>query len=518
MIGNLQLENFKIFNSRTEFYFAPLTILTGANNSGKSTVLQALRIINQEVFNKSYNLSRLRTSSIMDQIGNINDLISYKNKNGFSFQFPFYLGDPRTNYHNNPFLKNLNTIWSLKVVYKPILTNNEEALLTSLILLNSNNEVAYEMKYIGNYHKDNQDYWTTISLDKLFEDDFNGSNYLYFDYQIIKPTNKLQTLQWESLKKYYSDGYPFYEESLKEYEKSIFHRDEITGIADLFDEHFDHFSNVYDYLSSRTDSFGKEPWYKPHVYPTKNIINLSEAIQFLINKIFHFPLQEYSHIYLPPLRGLNKRIFSNNDDIPIIKAINRYSFLEEELSDKEIRFLKKWLNVFIGGDELEVSRYYGVASSLKIFKNSRYQSIADLGYGASQFLPILLEGVNISMQNNQENDVHQTLLIEEPEANLHPNLQSLLADFFIDLTQNLGIQVIIETHSEYLIRKLQYLVAKKLCEPTDLALYYFEGAGNVRKINFLSDGKLDKDFGPGFLDEANNLSVELFRLHHSQNN
>ncbi len=52
------------------------------------------------------------------------------------------------------------------------------------------------------------------------------------------------------------------------------------------------------------------------------------------------------------------------------------------------------------------------------------------------------------------------VLLEEPESNLHPNLQSKLADFLIDASDRFGIKWVIETHSEYFIRKLQYWTAK----------------------------------------------------------
>ena len=47
------------------------------------------------------------------------------------------------------------------------------------------------------------------------------------------------------------------------------------------------------------------------------------------------------------------------------------------------------------------------------------------------------------------------VIIEEPEMNLHPKYQSLLADLFLELSERYGFRFIIETHSEYMIRKTQ---------------------------------------------------------------
>ena len=39
---------------------------------------------------------------------------------------------------------------------------------------------------------------------------------------------------------------------------------------------------------------------------------------------------------------------------------------------------------------------------------------------------------------------------------------------------------------------------------------YKKGAEKVRRIPIKEDGRLLKPFGPGFYDEADNLSLELF--------
>jgi len=121
--------------------------------------------------------------------------------------------------------------------------------------------------------------------------------------------------------------------------------------------------------------------------------------------------------------------------------------------------------------------------------------------------------------------VKKTILIEEPEAFLHPNWQSSLIDFFLFCQRMYDVQFIIETHSEYLIRKLQYFVATNIINPSDISLYYFSEKKNVVnneecviKINILEDGGLDKDFGQGFFDEAINLKLEIFKLKNSQKN
>ncbi len=114
-----------------------------------------------------------------------------------------------------------------------------------------------------------------------------------------------------------------------------------------------------------------------------------------------------------------------------------------------------------------------------------------------------------------------TIAVEEPEIHLHPKYQSLLADMFVDAYRERKTHFIIETHSEYLIRRLQLLVAgvetEQKLDKDDVAISYIytkdeaEKAGQplVKNISICDDGYLDDTFGSGFFDEAPNLSRKL---------
>ena len=110
------------------------------------------------------------------------------------------------------------------------------------------------------------------------------------------------------------------------------------------------------------------------------------------------------------------------------------------------------------------------------------------------------------------------IAVEEPEVHLHPKYQSLLAEMFVEAYQKYNIHFIIETHSEYLIRKLQVMVAdkKNALLPSDVSLNYVEKEGDGvsanRKIEIGEDGRLSEPFGKGFLDEADSLAMEILKL------
>jgi predicted ATPase len=90
--------------------------------------------------------------------------------------------------------------------------------------------------------------------------------------------------------------------------------------------------------------------------------------------------------------------------------------------------------------------------------------ITDVGFGVSQILPVLTlcyyapEG--------------STIILEQPEIHLHPSVQAGLADVFIDVALSRKLQIILESHSEHLLRRLQRRVAEKKLGPERTALYF----------------------------------------------
>ena len=111
-----------------------------------------------------------------------------------------------------------------------------------------------------------------------------------------------------------------------------------------------------------------------------------------------------------------------------------------------------------------------------------------------------------------------TISIEEPEIHLHPKFQSILADMLVEACQKYNIHFIVETHSEYLIRKLQLLVAGHIegigIDRSRVSIYYINSEDDkskqkVKRIEICSDGYLDDSFGEGFYDEATRLSRQL---------
>ncbi|MCL2247591.1 MAG: DUF3696 domain-containing protein, partial [Lentimicrobiaceae bacterium] len=139
--------------------------------------------------------------------------------------------------------------------------------------------------------------------------------------------------------------------------------------------------------------------------------------------------------------------------------------------------------------------------------NGEKFALPQLGTGISQVLPILVMCLAA--------EPGSTIAIQEPEAHLHPKMQSRLADFFIAMSLS-GRQCLIETHSEYMIEQLRYRVItqeetdkEKLHEKTKL---YFvskkEGVSQFKKIEMNSYAKLS-EWPEDFFDESNKLADKI---------
>jgi predicted ATP-dependent endonuclease of OLD family len=207
-------------------------------------------------------------------------------------------------------------------------------------------------------------------------------------------------------------------------------------------------------------------------------------------------------------------------------------------------FLRRWVKEFeIADDVIFENTKEGAGMFIYFINQGEKILLADLGYGITQVVSMLMK-IELSILNNlklskylsivslkclrkyYDNEL-QTLSIEEPEANLHPKFQSKLADMFMETNEQYNINFILETHSEYLIRKLQYLVAVKKINSDKIVIHYLNepdilqrsgDKSQVVELNIQNDGSLDGEFGSGFFDEATNWKVELMRIKHNQKN
>jgi hypothetical protein len=258
----------------------------------------------------------------------------------------------------------------------------------------------------------------------------------------------------------------------------------------------------------------------------KNIFNAMQKLNSEINDL----------IYIPPNRVNNYKSINTSLDQDIttvfIKRLNKMQYQDTYELPIE-HFINYWLAQLKLDKRVNIKTIDDIIRMYSTSERDNQGVNSDLGYGIGQLFPLIcfmsLCNDEYTLTNTDllvepefldipQNGFGNCFLIEEPEANLHPNFQSKLADIFIDASWKFGHQFIIETHSEYMVRKFQYWVAKGKIKPEDVNIYYFDNRNDdpivedliITKINIKPDGSLTKSFGPGFFDEADNIAMKIF--------
>ncbi len=160
----------------------------------------------------------------------------------------------------------------------------------------------------------------------------------------------------------------------------------------------------------------------------------------------------------------------------------------EQSKSRQFRMLVKSLQELKLLNEIHTKTFPGGRFDIKVKPShaSVDTSLIDVGFGVSQFLPIIVADLQLERG--------ATLAISQPEIHLHPSAQSLLGEYFLRNVTSNEKRYIIETHSEYLINKFRALIAKGDLKPDDVSVYYLRKTSdrsNSFRITFTKDGKIE---------------------------
>lgn len=604
MIKKIGIQNFRVFKEFTEFELRPLTILTGTNNSGKSSFTKLLLLLkngvkdlnfkkglhNLESFKKvlSWDLDddKLKISFpnslhfLDDDYFITNSYIADNENNGKLFQIEISNEKENLilfNYDGTDSTLQLNLEQLISLVY------NGKILDYELGEAPDGDPIGvWTKKYIHEMdHNASEDIVTLENFEEIFRT--NPSDYSDSDQTSLK-TPSIGNIAFKNTIRNLEHDYLLYNISINGEDATIYHKEELLRIQKtefkniFFDGHRDlsgipkGFNNALAYCLKRANSKVKEKvrLHFSSINPTDQIeiketdlakmlftIRLfgsaSEApfVETDYQKTFFDRFSGYASQlndkldkieYISANRASQKRVLANSSEYDIDKIV--VDFFNK--SKKNINFLKTICEILEIPGELSVERFENMISIVYLEVNDRKIALSDVGFGFSQIIPIILKivtitepkkrstaKVNLSEHSDDFFEIsyskstpEKTIIIEEPEANLHPNLQSKLADVFVEIiNQYPELNFIIETHSEYMIRKLQYLTAKNEINPSKSIIYYFNAdkyvtatEPKVKAIEITSNGNLTDTFGPGFYDEATHLQFNLMKLNQEQNN
>ena len=218
----------------------------------------------------------------------------------------------------------------------------------------------------------------------------------------------------------------------------------------------------------------------------------------------------------------NQRVIYNKKDENDYVSKSIHEFYNQRISSESDlgKKMLSWLKDFCGVEDYKVETIQGVAYRFILKVDGRLVDLADMGRGAIQLVTLCVRLASIIKKYQGKTDA-PIVLIEEPEQNLHPEYQSYLLDLFYSIYNEFGIRFIIETHSEYLVRRLQIIVASILNDKdsnisldkvnTQHIVYYFPQNGSPYSMVFLKNGRFENSFDNGFYDQTGMLNIKLLK-------
>ncbi len=179
-----------------------------------------------------------------------------------------------------------------------------------------------------------------------------------------------------------------------------------------------------------------------------------------------------------------------------IAAIDRFSANCEE-----------WLNFVIPQTKLQYSvDIERNITTLKMQNQGEFHLPVATGFGITYVLPIIVQALAASVITNS------ILIIENPEAHLHPLSQSRLGKFLALVAAN-GVQIILETHSEHIVDGCRIQAAREtMC--SDAQVLFFEKKENTsmcNRIEIMDNGELE-GWPEGFFDQKRQDLRELLEI------
>ncbi|WP_462402119.1 DUF3696 domain-containing protein [Pseudomonas sp. Marseille-QA0332] len=174
-----------------------------------------------------------------------------------------------------------------------------------------------------------------------------------------------------------------------------------------------------------------------------------------------------------------------------------------------------WFKLVFPNSAVDTDPYEDIVR-LKVSRDGRIDSISDVGFGFSQVLPIIVQAAAM--------DPGETLIIEQPELHLHPKAQVAFSNF-LTAAMKTGINFVIETHSEHILKGLQLQISSTSVREIEgsasadvvsltsdkVKIYYFNRDDSIREMKLTKWGEIEGGWPEGFFDESYHISSQIVR-------
>lgn len=612
MKSKFGIKNFRTFNEKgIEVEIAPITILTGCNGSGKSSITKGFVLFNDAlsslklkedlfkgfgVFDQYFSsigqtyfpnakLSKIDFSKpVLSTLGNI-DMLQYNSSNNdielsmetFSYvlnsnvKVVLHIGSLENDFARNGHVLSIdlfnaedNTLighldkdtakWSVKSIdndfvrqFESVIQHDPESIdslkgmknkiygLLVQYVFPHLNDLSESINLFAKYNQSRIIYSSSL-LDDIGDcrpDSFsNHIEELFRNKEIDFDSRYIEYINQDFLKSGYNQFIDYYKHIYSSWISS-------TRTVQEYTLSYDSNNTLIDLLSTGVNSNNIEccslRYFTMLSRMYSNGNEIVDLIPMLFKEFMSLLVEEITTAvgldYVSSARATIKRAYPRDINDEFTKLISEYFDARFSASQKKNTpdvyknpFIDHWLNEFKIGKAFHTTNSEdGSSFIIKIMKNDGTERLlADEGYGVTQFISILLQIETEALKYKKfkakysDDPSQTTIVVEEPEIHLHPRYQSLLADMFLDAYKKYHIHFIIETHSEYLIRRFQTLVADKELGPEDISIAYLTdeehelaGEPKVKQIGIKEDGFLSDSFGSGFFDEGARWSKEL---------
>jgi len=246
--------------------------------------------------------------------------------------------------------------------------------------------------------------------------------------------------------------------------------------------------------------------------PPRHLINLFQDFHFIsANRCG--PVKYVDKLEIPDFHRVGKNgnltintIASYNDSVKNEMNIDKSDINQYPLHEA----VSRWISYIMDGGDLEVKGNKKEEKSKVLSVNftnpisNTYHRAENVGFGYSYILSIVVTSLVAKAGS--------TVLIENPEAHLHPKAQSKITHLLTRLAER-GVQVMIETHSEHILNGFRLCALKDdyTLSNTDLSIYFFDKNYKTKPLRILENGRIE-DWPNGFFDQQESDLAEIMRL------